>query len=254
MSASSLRATLSGHVGSLSLDLALDTGGGPLVLVGPNGSGKTSVILMLLGVLPVERGRIQVGETLLLDTAEQVELPTEQRQLGYVPQDYALFPHMTVRQNLEFAVSSARTANEKRQRAQQRDALLAELELEPVLDRLATQLSGGEKQRVALARALSTSPRALLLDEPLSALDAETRAEVRTFLARYLARLQTPSLVVTHDAADAIALGPCVAVLEHGRLVQQGSWSELNARPASRFVEELVATQGARAIAERRDP
>jgi molybdate transport system ATP-binding protein len=246
MSASSLRATLSGQVGSLSLSLDLDTGSGPLVLVGPNGSGKTSVILMLLGVLPVERGHIQVGESTLLDTNARVQLPMEQRQLGYVPQDYALFPHMTVRQNLEFAVSSARTAEEKRQRARQRDALLAELELEPVLDRLATRLSGGEKQRVALARALSTSPRALLLDEPLSALDAETRAEVRTFLARYLARLQLPTLVVTHDAADAIALGRCMAVLEHGRLVQQGSWSELSARPASRFVEELVASQGAR--------
>ncbi|HWA72127.1 MAG TPA: ABC transporter ATP-binding protein [Polyangiaceae bacterium] len=252
MSASSLRATLSGHVGSLSLSLELDTGEGPLVLVGPNGSGKTSLILMLLGVLPVERGRIHVGKTVLLDTDQRVALPMEQRQLGYVPQDYALFPHMTVQQNLEFAVSSARSTEERQQRARQRDALLAELELEPLLGRLATRLSGGEKQRVALARALSTSPRALLLDEPLSALDAESRAEVRAFLARYLSRLRLPTLVVTHDAADAMALGQCVAVLERGRLVQQGTWAELSARPASRFVEELVATQVARASTDSR--
>jgi molybdate transport system ATP-binding protein len=243
MSTNALRASLSGRVGALELEAELDTGEGPLVLVGPNGAGKTTLLLMLLGALKAQRGRIEVGSTLLFDTSSGVDFSVEQRQLGYVPQDYALFPHMTVAQNLRFAVASARSREEQKQREKLRDGLLAEFELDGVLARRATQLSGGEKQRVALVRALSTSPRALLLDEPLAALDAGARSDVRTFLASYLARLKLPTIVVTHDAADAVALAHRVAVLENGRVVQHGSWAELAARPASRFVKELVATR-----------
>ena len=243
MTTNGLRASLSGTVGALKLEVELDSGEGPLVLVGPNGAGKTTVLQMLLGAHKAERGRVEVGSTLLLDTASGVNLSVEQRQLGYVPQDYALFPHLTVAENLQFAVSSARSRDDRQRREKLRDNLLAEFELDRVLARRATQLSGGEKQRVALVRALSTSPRALLLDEPLAALDAEARSEVRAFLASYLARLKLPTIVVTHDAADAIALAHRVAVLENGRIVQQGKWAELAAAPASRFVKELVSTR-----------
>lgn len=243
MTSQGLSAKLSGRVGELAVEVQLSTGEGPLVLVGPNGSGKTTVLSMLLGAIKPERGRVEVDSTVLFDSEARVDLSVEQRRLGYVPQDYALFPHMTVRENLQFAVSSARSHADRRQREKLRDGLLDEFGLEGVLERRATQLSGGEKQRIALARALSTSPRALLLDEPLAALDAEARSEVRAFLARYLAKLRLPTIVVTHDASDAVALAHRVAVLERGRLVQHGTWSELAASPASRFVEQLVSTR-----------
>ncbi len=236
-----LRARLQGEVGKLSIDLALETSGAQ-VLVGPNGAGKTTTLLMLLGVLPVQRGHIQVGDRVLLDTATSIDRPVEQRQLGYVPQEYALFPHLTVRQHLAFAVACAPGAVERSARAKLADALLSELALESIADRRVRSLSGGEKQRVALARALSVGPRALLLDEPLSALDVHARRDVREFLAGYLVRLQIPTIVVTHDAADAKLLGERIAVLERGRIVQLGSWESLRAAPATEFVRELVRT------------
>jgi molybdate transport system ATP-binding protein len=239
-SAPFLRAQLRGCAGALALDVELQLGAGPLVLVGPNGAGKTSVLLFLLGVLQPEAGRIQLGERVLFDSAAGIDVPLEARQLGYVPQDYALFPHLSVRQNLEFALrSSGVRGGEVGERARQ---ALSDLELTPLSERRATALSGGEKQRVALARALSVRPRALLLDEPLAALDVAARRETRTFLAGYLQRLQLPTLVVTHDAADARALGQRIAVLEAGRLVQTGSWAELTLQPASDFVREFLST------------
>lgn len=237
-----LCAHLMARVGPLAIDARLDTSPGTLVLVGPNGAGKTSLLSLLLGVLPVERGRIEVGDTLLLDTATSVEVPPEHRRMGYVPQDYALFPHLTVRGNIEFALSSTSSRWTRATRAQRVDEVLHELGLEAYAERRPQTLSGGEKQRVALARALSVRPRALLLDEPLAALDVHSRREVRRFLGAYLGRLGLPTVVVTHDVLDARILGQRVAVLEAGRVTQCGTWAELAARPASRFVEEFVAS------------
>ncbi len=124
------------------------------------------------------------------------------------------------------------------------EGVLEELELETLGDRRTDALSGGERQRVALARALSAGPRALLLDEPLAALDVHSRREVRRFLREYLKRLALPTLLVTHDAADARELGLRIAVLESGKLTQTGTWDELAASPASRFVEEFVGAEG----------
>lgn len=237
-----LRAHLTARVGSVAIDARLDTSPGTLAIVGPNGAGKSTLLSLLLGVLPVAHGRIEVGNALLLDTAASVNVPPEHRRMGYVPQDYALFPHLTVRGNIEFALSSASSRWTRSTRARRVEAVLHEMGLEAYAERRPRTLSGGEQQRVALARALSVEPRALLLDEPLAALDVHSRREVRRFLGAYLSKLGLPTVVVTHDVLDARILGRRIAVLEAGRVTQCGTWEELTARPASRFVEELVAS------------
>lgn len=241
MSAAELRAQLTARVGRLSIDVELEPGPGTLVVVGPNGAGKSSLLRLMLGLIPVLRGRIEVGEAVLLDTARNISVPVEERRLGYVPQDYALFPHLTVRGNVDFAVTSALSKQAPPKRRERVDAALAELGLEAVAERRPTNLSGGERQRVALARALAVEPRALLLDEPLAALDVHARREVREFLAATLERLGLPTIVVTHDPADAALLGRRIAVLEEGRVTRLGTWQGLATQPGSRFVEEFVA-------------
>ena len=246
--AGSLRARLTTKVERVLIDVELDPAPGSLVVVGPNGAGKTSLLMLLLGALQVERGRIAVGAHIVLDTEMSIDVPLEHRRLGYVPQDYALFPHLTVRGNVEFALASSMSELGRAERAHRVDRLLEDLELASLADRRTQALSGGEKQRVALARALSVEPVALLLDEPLAALDVHARREVRDFLAAYLASVGIATLVVTHDPLDARALGDRIAVLEAGHFTQVGTWEELAARPASRFVEELVQAAGASSV------
>lgn len=235
-----LEARVVTHLGRLVLDVDLRTDrGGTLVVVGPNGAGKTTLLSLLLGALPVSRGRIAVGDTVLLDTDAGLCVPVERRRLGYVPQDFALFPHLTARENVAFGLvgGTARGRSARRERA---ETLLRSLGLGAHGDRRTTTLSGGEQQRVALARALAVEPRALLLDEPLSALDVHTRRDVRTTLAETLRTLGLPTLVVTHDREDARVLGDHIAVLEDGRITQHGTWDDLAAHPATRFVEEFA--------------
>ena len=221
------------------MDVRLDTGGGPLVLVGPNGAGKTTLLLMLLGIRRPESGRIVVGGVTVFDSERRIDVAVEQRRLGYVPQDYALFPHMTVRENVEFARVSRANGDRVAARVDCR-RVLEDFGLSLLGERKTADLSGGEKQKVALARALAANPRALLLDEPLAALDATARREVRAFLASYLAKLDLPAVLVTHDPVDAAVFGHRIAVLERGCIVQIGTWDELRASPASAFVEQFV--------------
>ncbi len=235
-----LRVQAVAHVGRMLLDVTLDCDGS-LVLIGPNGAGKSSLLSLLLGSLPVERGRISLGKEVLLDTEMNINVPIERRRLGYLPQDYALFSHLSVRENIDFALTSADPALADSQRKLRVDGHLEDLDLGSLAHRSPRTLSGGEKQRVALARALSVAPRALLLDEPLASLDVHARSEVRTFLAEYLAMVSVPTIVVTHDAADAQQLGSRIAVLEDGKLTQLGTWQELSAEPRSAFVEAFVA-------------
>jgi molybdate transport system ATP-binding protein len=230
------------RVGHLALELALSTVG-PLVIIGPNGAGKTSLLSLILGLLPARRGRIEIARETLLDTERHIDVPIEQRRIGYVPQDYALFPHLTVRGNVAFAVDSAAPRLSKTERRVRVQRAIEELGLGEIADQSITTLSGGEKQRTALARALSIEPRALLLDEPLAALDVRSRHEVRNFLGEYLGQLSLPTLVVTHDAVDARQLADRILVLENGHVTQVGSWTELAARPASKFVEEFVGSK-----------
>jgi molybdate transport system ATP-binding protein len=226
-------------IGALPLAVALTTDGGPLIVVGPNGAGKTSALLLALGVLRPAAGRVVLGGDVLFDSATGTDVAAEDRRIGYLPQDYGLFPHLTAAANIEFALGcrgGARAGHRDRARA-----LLADLEIGALADRRPATLSGGERQRVALARALAIEPRALLLDEPLAALDVGARRAVRGFLAATLARLGLPAIVVTHDAADAVALGDRIAVIESGRLVQTGSLADLRAAPASPFVAAFAA-------------
>ncbi|MBI4954997.1 MAG: ABC transporter ATP-binding protein [Myxococcales bacterium] len=240
--AGSLYARVTARVGRVALDVELDTAPGTLVVVGPNGAGKTSLLRLVLGVLRPDAGRVAVGAAVLLDRAAGIDVPLEHRRLGYVPQDYALFPHLSVRQNVAFALGSAAPRLDRARRQERVAAILRDVGLEDQGERRPDRLSGGERQRVALGRALAVRPRALLLDEPLAALDVHARGEVRGLLVDHLARLALPTVVVTHDAEDARLLGHRVAVLEAGKITQAGTWEELVARPASRFVEALVAS------------
>lgn len=237
-------ARLQARVGKLELDVELQWGAEVLLLVGPNGAGKSSLLKLLLGAHSARDGELRIGTEVLVDTRRNLQLPAEQRQLGYVPQAYGLFPHLSVRENLEFALAAARPLAKSAplEGARRLGELMTELDLIALAERRPHALSGGEQQRVALARALAASPRALLLDEPLAALDVTRRREVRRFLAQTLQRLALPTLFVTHDPADARYFDARIAVLEQGRVTQLGTWAELQQNPASRFVEEFVAS------------
>ena len=219
------------------LDAQLSLGPGPTALVGPNGAGKSTLLRALLGAVPVRRGRIVLDGRTLLDTAREVAVPAEDRRVAWVPQDYALFPHLTVLENVAFG--SPGPAG--RARALE---VMEQLGLTPLASRRPGALSGGECQKVALARALGGEPRALLLDEPLAALDADTRETTRTRLAETLCRLAIPSLVVTHEMRDVLALGGPVVLLEAGRVRSTGALEAFRASPPSEFARRLVTPLG----------
>src|SRR5262249_40001376 len=179
--------------------LRLSLSPGPTALVGPNGAGKSTLLRAILGAIPVRRGSIVLDGRTLLDTARGISVPTEERRVAWVPQEYALFPHLTVLEHVTFGTPG----EEGRARA---GAVMDRLGLGPLGARRPGALSGGERQKVALARALVAEPRALLLDEPLAALDADTRETTRALLAETLHRLAIPSVVVTHEMRDVLAL------------------------------------------------
>jgi len=196
--------------------------------VGPSGAGKTTVLRAIAGLRTPDRGRIALGEQVWFDSAARVDLAPEQRSVGLVFQEYALFPHLNVRANVAFG-GSARV-----------DDLLDRFGIAHLAAARPATLSGGERQRVALARALSRDPHVLLLDEPLSALDAHTRAIVRDELAQLLGELALPTLLVTHDFSDAAALAERIGVVVNGRLRQLGAARELIDDPADAFVVSLT--------------
>ena len=239
---SALVATFRTRIGAfeLAVDLTL-SGDQVLAVVGPNGAGKTTLLLSLLGIVEPTSGRIVLGADRLFDADGGANLAVEDRRIGYVPQEYALFPHLTACENVEFALGCLHPAPPRRDRRERALALLDRLGAAAYAGRYPASLSGGERQRVALARALATSPRALLFDEPFAALDASARDEVRTYLRDRLAELALPAVVVTHDRADVEALRAEVVVLEAGRIVQQGSLLELQARPATDYVAAFCA-------------
>ena len=222
------------------LAVTVDGGPGVTAVTGPNGSGKTTLLRVLAGVHPVHSAMVRLGERVVHDTARGRCMPPEQRRVGYVPQGYGLFPHLDVVDNVAFGLSTGAGALARGERRARAEAVLTELGVGSLASRRVHGLSGGEAQRVALARALVTDPAMLLLDEPLAALDARQRREVRTFLAERLGNLGCPTVLVTHDLRDLTELDATVVVLEDGRVVQQGTPDELAAAPATAFVSELA--------------
>jgi molybdate transport system ATP-binding protein len=235
----SLEARVALRKGTLDLDVGLDVeSSGVVVLLGPNAAGKTTLLRALAGLVPLERGRVALDGVVLEDTAAGVRLPTERRPIGVVFQDYLLFPHMTALENVAFGPRSRGTPRAgARARAHE---MLERVGLAEVGGAKPRALSGGQAQRVALARALATDPRLLLLDEPLSAMDAGARAELRRGLSRHLAAFPGTCLVITHDPIEAMTLGDKLVVLEAGRVVQAGTPEELSSHPRSRYVADLL--------------
>jgi ABC-type sulfate/molybdate transport systems ATPase subunit len=203
--------------------------GAPLALAGPSGAGKTTLLRVVAGLARPPRGHVECDGATWLDTERRIDVPPERRACGLVFQDLALFPHLTALRNVAYAAD--------REAARE---LLERFGVAHRADARPDELSGGERQRVAIARALAARPRALLLDEPLAALDPRTRAHAARELAAILAELDIPVVVVTHDFADAALLAGEVAVLEAGRVVQQAAPSELAAAPASGFVADFT--------------
>jgi molybdate transport system ATP-binding protein len=221
-----LRLDLAVRRRSFDVALALALERETVALVGPSGAGKSTVLRAVAGLVPAH-GRVTVGGETWLDSDRGVGLAPDQRSVGMVFQEYALFPHLSVRKNVEFG-----------RRGQ--GGLLERFGLTALADAKPRELSGGERQRVALARALAPDPAVLLLDEPLAALDAHTRGEIRGELQLLLREADRPTLVVSHDFEDAATLATRVGVLVEGRLRQLGAPAELVASPADPFVASLT--------------
>jgi molybdate transport system ATP-binding protein len=223
--------------GELGLELTLRVEQGETVaLAGPSGAGKTTVLRIVAGLLRPDHGRVTSGPELWLDTTRGLSLPPERRSCGFVFQEYALFPHLRAWENVAYGLGGV----PRRARRASAQALLERFGVSALADARPTALSGGERQRVALARALARRPSVLLLDEPLSALDASTRAKASRELLSLLSSAGVPSLLVTHDFEEASLLADRVAVIDRGRIVQTGSAAELAAAPRSAFVADFT--------------
>ncbi|MGV9355798.1 ABC transporter ATP-binding protein [Streptomyces misionensis] len=219
--------------GSFRLDMTLTAAPGEVVaLLGPNGAGKTTALRVLAGLVPLTEGRLR------LDGAPLERVPPESRPVGVVFQDYLLFPHLSALDNVAFGPRCQGLG-----KAEARAVAAAWLERMGLSDHAGAKprrLSGGQAQRVALARALATRPRLLLLDEPLAALDARTRLEVRARLRQHLAEFEAVAVLVTHDPLDAMVLADRLVVVEHGRVVQEGAPADIARRPRTDYIARLV--------------
>ena len=221
------------------LDLAVDLsvpGGEVLAVLGPNGAGKSTLARVLAGLLRPDTGRVEIDGAVWDDA--DAHIPAHQRSLGMVFQDALLFPHLTVAGNVAFGLRTRGVRKGDRDAAAA--AWLARVGLDGLGNRRPAELSGGQAQRVALARALVGDPALLLLDEPLSALDARTRLTVRAELRKHLAAFAGSTVLITHDPVDAMALADRVLVLEEGRVVQEGTPADVSRRPRTDYVARLV--------------
>jgi molybdate transport system ATP-binding protein len=210
-----------------------------LVLFGPSGSGKTTILRCIAGLEWPERGTIRFISRTWLDTAAQIRVSPQQRRIGYMPQDYALFPTYTVAGNIAYGLGDLPAA----ERAKRVEEMMELFQLQGLESAKPRELSGGQQQRVALARAIAPRPQLLLLDEPLSALDAPTRAQLRGELRRLLTQLALPSIIVTHDWAEALTLGDVIAVTGEGAVLQVGPPQDVFSRPKNAEVAQIVGVE-----------
>lgn len=234
-----LSANITLSLGTLQLDVSFEVGAGEvLALLGPNGAGKSTILRTVAGLLALDSGFVNINGQFVDDPAQDIFMSAEERSVGMVFQNYLLFEQMSVLENVAFGLR-ARGLAKSTSRARARK-FLEQVGLTAVADQRPGVLSGGQAQRVALARALAISPEVLLLDEPLSALDAGTRTQVRRDLRHHLDSFTGATLLVTHDPIDAHALADRVLVIENGRTVQYGTLDDITARPRSRYVADLV--------------
>ncbi|MGW6912469.1 ABC transporter ATP-binding protein [Kitasatospora sp. NPDC054939] len=235
--------TLDAHLrvdrGSFGLDLTLTAAPGEVVaLLGPNGAGKSTALRALAGLLPLGAGHLRLDGRTLEDPRQRVHTPAEARPVGVVFQDYLLFPHLSALDNVAFGPRCQ--GRSKREARAEAARWLERMDLAAHADARPGRLSGGQAQRVALARALAVRPRLLLLDEPLAALDARTRLDVRSQLRRHLAEFEAVAVLVTHDPLDAMVLADRLVVIEQGREVQSGSPAEIARHPRTDYIARLV--------------
>lgn len=219
-----------------SLDVEFNAGPGFTILFGPSGAGKTTLLDCVAGLATPDAGRISIAERILFDANTSVQVPVARRGVGYVLQDLALFPHLTVEQNTEYGLAHL-PRSARKQRA---TAMLQEFRIDHLRQQLPGKISGGERQRVALARALVTDPRILLLDEPLAALDASTKARIIDDLRRWNQVHRIPILYVTHSREEVMALGERVLVMDQGRIIAQGTPHEVLRAPLQETVAQLA--------------
>ncbi|MEW6248089.1 MAG: ABC transporter ATP-binding protein [Nitrospirota bacterium] len=228
--------------GRLTIDARLTVALGQstvLILFGPSGSGKTTILRCVAGLEWPERGLIRFVSQTWLDTANGIRVSPQDRRIGYMAQDYALFPTYSVAGNIAYGLGDLATSERDRRVAE----VLAMLQLQGLERAKPAQLSGGQQQRVALARAIARRPQLLLLDEPLSALDVPTRSRLRSELRTLLRQLSLPSIVVTHDWAEALTLGDLMAVIGEGRVLQVGTPQEVFSRPQNAEVARVVGVE-----------
>jgi len=223
------------RLGHFSLDIAFNVPAGRTVLFGPSGAGKSLTLQAIAGLFPLEQASIRKGGTVWHESAAGIFVPPQKRNIGYLPQNYALFPHLTVAQNIAFG--QRRRGDMAKKRVAE---LLTLMQLEGLERLRPAQLSGGQQQRVALARALASEPQLLLLDEPWSALDSSVRAVLRAEIQRFYEQVNVPLMLVTHDAQDAQALADMVVVVDRGRVLQTGSPEEVFRAPRTPRIAELV--------------
>jgi molybdate transport system ATP-binding protein len=218
------------------LNVSFSTTQKRIVLFGPSGSGKSLTLRSIAGIFRPQTSRIQIGDQVIEDSSVGIRLPPNKRRVGYVPQGYGLFPHMTVRDNILYGLTDLASSEREHRLGEMLDLV----GLTGLADRRPRQLSGGQQQRVALARALIVGPLVLLLDEPFAAIDAPLRVGLRADLTRLQSASGTAMITVTHDLIDAFLLGDWIVVMDEGHVLQQGARDEVYTRPATRKVAELV--------------
>ena len=206
------------------LDVEFTAPGGVTILFGPSGSGKTTCLRAIAGIVTPDEGRIILDGCTYVDSASGVNLSIQNRRVGFVFQDYSLFPHLTAEQNVAYGIRAKGSKKGKRERARE---LLSLVEIGHAAHQFPRELSGGEGQRVALARALASDPAVMLLDEPLSAVDVKTRARLLAEVEAIHRRTGIPIVYVTHNMAEAVAIGTHIVILNQGQVARQGSPQEI---------------------------